>query len=73
MIAGGIMGLIACDPHSAGGGHRLLVVVAAAAAIVAASLAAVPDRPLHHEPRARLHRRTLARRPHSAGPVSVLG
>ena len=42
MIAGGVMGFLACDPRPAGSRHRLVVVVTAAAVIVAASLAAVP-------------------------------
>jgi membrane associated rhomboid family serine protease len=42
IVAGGIMGFIACDPRPAAGRHRLVVVITVAAAIVAASLAAVP-------------------------------
>jgi membrane associated rhomboid family serine protease len=42
ILAGAIMGFIACDPRPAGDRHRLVVVVTVAVVIVAASLAAVP-------------------------------
>jgi membrane associated rhomboid family serine protease len=42
MIAGGIVGFIACDPQPAADRHRLLLAVTVAAVIVAGSLTAVP-------------------------------